>query len=264
MNFNDQTIWITGASSGIGKALALQFNKNGANVILSSRNEEALQKVRESCKYPEKAKVLPLDLANSATFNKKAAEAVGLFGKLDMLVNNGGISQRSYAKDTQLEVDRRLFEVNYFGTIGLTKAVLPYFLKQKSGHFVVVSSVMGKIGTPLRTAYAASKHALHGFFDSLRAELDADGIAVTLLLPGYVRTDVSKNALTGDGSKFEKMDTATANGLDPDDFAKKALRAIAARKHEVIIAGPRESGAVFLKRFFPKILANVVKKVNVT
>ena len=264
MKLKDKTIWITGASSGIGKALALAFSEIGSNVIISSRNEEELKKVKAESKDPEKLKILPLDLVDFDSFEKKTKTALSLFNGLDILINNGGISQRSLAADTALEVDKKLFDVNYFGTIGLTKAVLPYFIKNEKGQIVVISSIMGKLGTPLRSAYAGSKHALHGFFDSLRAELYNKNIAVTLICPGYVNTNVSKNALTGDGSKFNKMDEATSKGLDPNDFAQKAIQAIAAKKHEVVISGPRERAAVYLKRFYPKFLAKMIRKVNVT
>ncbi len=264
MKLKDKTIWVTGASSGIGKALSLAFSDQGANVIISSRNEPELEKVKSLCKNPDRVKILVLDLTDYNSFTKKAELAAGFFNGIDILINNGGVSQRSYAIDTKLEVDQKIFDVNYFGTIGLTKAVLPFFIKQGTGYFVVISSIMGKLGTPLRSAYAGSKHALHGFFDSLRAELFNKNIGVTIICPGYVNTNVSKNALTGDGSKFNKMDGATEKGLDPDDFAQKAIKAIKAEKREVIIAGTRESTAVFLKRFFPGILAKVIRKVNVT
>ena len=264
MNFTNKTVWITGASSGIGKGLALAFANNGANVILSARNEKNLNKVKSACKNYEKVKVLPLDLADFSAFAEKAKIANNFFNGIDILVNNGGISQRSYAKDTDLKVDQQIFDINYFGTIALTKTVLPYFITKKSGQIVVISSIMGKLGTPLRSAYAASKHALHGFFDSLRAELYKDHIAVTIICPGYVNTNISKNALTADGNRFDEMDKLTANGLSTEEFANKALKVIYKQKQEVIIAGTKETAAVYLKRFFPSILAKVVRKVNVT
>ena len=264
MGFQNKTIWITGASSGIGKGLALAFADKGANVILSARNEQKLNEVRSACKDPKKVQILPLDLTDFSSFEEKAKIAFKSFNGIDILVNNGGISQRSYATETELKVDQQIFEVNYFGTIALTKIVLPYFISRKGGQIVVISSIMGKLGTPLRSAYAASKHALHGFFDSLRAELYHDNIKVTIICPGYVSTNVSKNALTADGSKFDEMDEATANGLTPEEFANKALKAIEKQKREVIISGAKEKAAVYLKRFFPSVLANVIRKVNVT
>jgi len=264
MNFNNKTVWITGASSGIGKGLALAFSNSGANIIISSRNETKLNEVKLACKYPDKVKILPLDLAEFSTFQEKVKTAKSIFNGIDILVNNGGISQRSYAVDTELKVDHKIFEVNYFGTIALTKAVLPHFISKKSGQIVVISSIMGKLGTPLRSAYAASKHALHGFFDSLRAELYHDNIKVTIICPGYVNTNVSKNALTADGSKHNLDDAGNANGMSANAFASKALKVISKEKQEVIIAGTKETMAVYLKRFFPSILAKVVRKVNVT
>ena len=264
MFYKNKTIWITGASSGIGKALALAFSKEGANIILSARNEQKLNEVKEQCTNPDKVKILPLDLTDFSSFNEKVISAIQFFNGIDILVNNGGVSQRSLATETQFKVDQQIFEVNYFGTIGLTKELLPHFIKKQNGQIVVISSIMGKLGTPLRSAYAASKHALHGFFDSLRAEIFNKNIDVTIICPGYVITDVSKNALTGDGSKFNKMDEATAKGLQPEELAKKALNAISKKKQEVIIAGSKETAAIYLKRFFPKLLSKIVRKVNVT
>jgi len=166
MNLKDKIIWITGASSGIGAALAKQYSELGTQLILSARNMDGLESVRRSCLYPDSIKILELDLANTADLSNKVAVAIGLFGRIDILINNAGISQRSLVTDTLLEVDRRIFEVNYFGTIALTKALIPHFKENKNGQFAVISSVVGKIGTPLRSSYSASKHALHGFYDS--------------------------------------------------------------------------------------------------
>jgi len=264
MNFNNKTIWITGASSGIGKGLALELSNYDVNIILSSRNEEKLKEVKAACKNPDRVKVLPLDLVDFSLFDEKVKTAISFFGGIDILINNGGISQRSYAIKTDLKVDQQIFDINYFGTIALTKALLPHFINKKSGQVVVISSVMGKLGTPLRTAYAASKHALHGFFDSLRAELYHDKIAVTLICPGYVNTNVSLNALSADGSKYNKDDQGNINGMTPNVFAKKAIKVIYKQKQEVVIGGLKEVMAVYLKRFFPSLLSKIIRKVNVT
>ena len=198
------------------------------------------------------------------TLEAKTNEAIQAFGTVDILVNNGGISQRSLAAETSLDVDKRIMNINYLGTVALTKYLIPYFQSQKSGHFVVTTSIVGKIGTPLRSSYAASKHALHGFFDSLRAELFNDHIAVTLICPGFVKTNISLNALTGDGSPQEKMDTATNNGIEPTRFAKLMVRAITKKKEEVYIAGAKEKLGVYVKRFFPKVLSIMIRKLSVT
>ena len=264
MSFTDKIIWITGASSGIGKALALELSIQNAKLILSSRKKADLELVKNECKNSDTIKIITLDLEDYTNLQVKTDEAIAAFGKIDVLVNNGGISQRSFVKDTGIAVDKRIMDINYLGTVGLTKSILPHFIQNKNGHFAVTTSIVGKIGTPLRSSYAASKHALHGFFDSLRAEHHKDNIAVTLICPGFVNTNVSKNALTGDGTPQEKMDTATANGIQPERFAKLMAKAIEKKKEEVYIAGAKEKLAVYVKRFFPEILSIMIRKLSVT
>ena len=264
MKFSNKVVWITGASSGIGKALAIELSKQNASLILSSRKIAALELVKQACAEPSKVKILALDLEDSKTLHQKATAAIALFGVVDILVNNGGVSQRSFAKDTEFSVDKRIMDINYLGTITLTKALLLHFITKKSGHFVTTTSIVGKIGTPLRSSYAASKHALHGFFDSLRAEVYEDQISVTLVCPGFVTTNVSKNALTGDGSPQQTMDKATQNGITPAHFAKLMAKAIQQKKEEVYIAGFKEKLAVFVKRLYPKLLSKMIRKLSVT
>lgn len=264
MDLKNKIIWITGASSGIGEALAIELSKLDTKLILSSRNEVTLNKVKNECENSENIIVLPIDLEKYDDFDKTVTTAIAFFGKIDILINNGGISQRSYAIDTNIDVDKRIMDINYMGTVALSKAILPHFIANNSGHFVITTSVVGKVATPLRSTYSASKHALHGFFDSLRAEVHKHNIDVTLVLPGYVQTDVSMNALTGDGTKQDTMDTTTKNGIPSDVFAKKMIKAIKKRKKEVVIGGFKETGSVYLKRFFPSIAATLVRKVNVT
>jgi len=264
MGFQDKVVWITGASSGIGKALALELSQRGALLIISARKENALNEVKAACQSPEKVKVLPLDLGQYDNFNQTAKEAIAWSGRIDILVNNGGISQRAFANDTSIDVDKRIMDINYTGTVALTKAVLPHFIEKKQGHVVVTTSIVGKIGTPLRSTYAASKHALHGFFDSLRAEVYKDNIDVTLICPGYVTTNVSMNALTGDGTAQQTMDKATANGIKPQRFAKLMAKAIAKKKQEAYIAGAKEKLGVYVKRWIPKVYSVMVRKLSVT
>lgn len=264
MSFKNQVIWITGASSGIGKSLAVAYSKQDVKLILSSRNQEALNDVKAQCKNPSEVKILPLDLEDYTNLQSKVTEALSYFGKIDVLVNNGGVSQRSLAKDTSIAVDKKLMDVNYLGTVALTKALLPHFIENQSGHFVVTTSIVGKVATPMRSTYSASKHALHGFFDALRAEHFNDNISVTLVCPGFVTTNVSKNALIGDGSKQGTMDTATANGIHPDRFAKLMLKAIKKKKQEVYLGGFKERLGVFGKRFFPKLASLMIRKLSVT
>lgn len=264
-SLNNKVIWITGASSGIGEALAYGLAKNGARLILSSRRKEELERVKGNCSasVQPNIRVLPLDLSQASTLQLSTEAAVQLFGHVDILINNGGISQRSLAKDTKIEVDREVMEIDYFGTVALTKYLLPHFLKRKSGHFVVTSSVMGIIGTPYRSGYSAAKHALHGFFDSLRAEVWKEKVLVTLVCPGWIRTNVTLNALTGDGSKLNQMDKTTEHGLSSAYCAKKVIEAIEKKKEEVYIGGTKEVFAVYTKRFFPMLFSRIVRKAKV-
>lgn len=264
MSFSNKVVWITGASSGIGKALAIELSQQNAKLILSSRKKESLELVKNECKNANEVKIIPLDLEDYTNLQPKVDEAIACFGNIDILVNNGGISQRSLVKDTEIAVDKRLMDINYLGTVALTKAVLPHFIKNKNGQYVVTTSIVGKIGTPLRSSYAASKHALHGFFDSLRAENYQNNIVVTLVCPGFVNTNVSKNALTGNGTPQDKMDNATANGIQPERFAKLMVKAIKNKKEEVYIAGAKEKLAVYAKRFYPKFLSVMLRKLSVT
>lgn len=254
-------IWITGASSGIGEALAYELARRGARLVLSARNASRLEAVRDRCATGGRHEIVPIDLADHASI-VTAAERTLSGGAVDVLVHNGGISQRSLVKDTSIEVDRRIMETNYFGTVALTKAVLPSFLERRAGHFVVVTSLVGKIGTPLRSTYAASKHALHGFFDSLRAEVSQNGIKVSLVCPGFVATDISRNALTGDGSPQGTMDKATERGISAEECAKAIARVIEKNESEALIGGKEVLG-VYAKRFAPKVFEKLLERAKV-
>ena len=260
--FADKVIWITGASSGIGEALAYELSKIKCKLIISSRSEVALIKVKANCMYAENVRVLALDLSEHSMLPKITEVAIQLFGRVDILVNNAGISQRSYIIDTKFEVFKKLIDINYLGTVALSKAILPHFIANKRGHYVVVSSLMGKFGSPLRGGYCGAKHALHGFFDVMRMEHQKDGVDVTLVCPGFVRTNIAINALIGDGSLKKINDPGTANGMLPDLFARKTLNAIADKKYEVYIGG-KEIKGIYLKRFFPKLLHKIVLRSQV-
>ncbi|HUH46068.1 MAG TPA: SDR family oxidoreductase [Arenibacter sp.] len=259
---NSKVIWITGASSGLGEALAYELAHKGHKLIISSRKQTELERVRNNCPDNGDIAVLPLDLVAFDTMPQKVIAAIALHGPIDILINNAGISQRSLILETDMGVYQKLMDVNYLGTIALTKAVLPYFIARKKGHFVTVTSLMGKFGSPYRSGYCAAKHALHGFFDVLRMEHAKDNVAVTLVCPGFVDTNVAKNALTADGSPQAQNDAATENGLSPRIFAKKMVKAIAHQKFEVYI-GKKEIMGVYLKRFFPKLLHRIVLKSKV-
>ncbi len=263
--FNQKRVWVTGASSGIGEALVYALAPRGAYIILSSRNEEALQRVATEAGRRGATQLLvqPLDLALHDSLPGVVELVLARVGKVDIVIHCGGISQRSLAVKTALSVDKRLMEVNYFGTVALTKALLPSMLMHQLGHIVVVSSLTGKFGTPMRSGYAASKHALHGFFDSLRAELAHTPLRITLACPGFVRTQVSIHALTEDGRPQGTMDEATEKGISPEKAARKILRAIEKGKEEIWFGGKEVLG-VYLKRFFPAYFSKLIAKAKVT
>ncbi len=261
MRFAQQVIWITGASSGIGAALATAFAREGARLILSSRRPQELEQIRQSCEEPDQHIVLPLDLARSDTFPAAVAEATARCGSIDILINNAGVSQRGPAMETTEEVERSLMEVNYFGPVALSKAVLPAMRLRRSGHIVVVSSVMGFVGTPGRSTYAAAKHALHGYFDSLRSEVWRDHIAVTIACPGYVRTAVAQNALGPQGRKPGETSAPQPRGIPSARCAAAIVNAVARRREEVYIGG-REVLGIYLKRFAPALFSSLVRNMK--
>ncbi len=260
---DNKIIWITGASSGIGEALAYKFSRENSFLILSSRNEESLKKVKEKCQHPDKIKILALDLENLESLPQKAEEAIQLFGKIDVLINNGGISQRSLALETQLETEQKLMTIDFWGTVVLSKSILPKMIESGGGQIVVVTSLVGKFGTRFRSSYSAAKHALHGYFDSLRNEVWDKNISVTLICPGFIKTNVSVNALVGDGKNQGTMDNAQAKGMSADIFAEKMYNAILHKKQEVYIGG-KEIFGVTIKRFFPKFFSKMMRKQKVT
>ncbi|MFD2531249.1 SDR family oxidoreductase [Gracilimonas halophila] len=265
MNYQGKTIWITGASSGIGEAFARAFHKEGANLILSSRREDTLLEVKESLgNDTSTVKIVTLDLTDTESFPIKAKEAISAFGQIDVLINNGGVSQRSTVLESEMSTYRRLMEVNYFGSVGLTKEVLPHMVERGAGHIIVTSSVAGKIGTKFRSGYSASKHAVQGFFNSLRQEMYEHNVAVTLLCPGFIKTNISKNALTGDGSKFNKMGDAHSKAMTADEMVQKVMPKIKAQKEEIYVTGIKESLALWVQRFSPTLLNKILKNQKVT
>ncbi len=259
---NNKIVWVTGASSGIGEALAYALNAKGCKLIISARRKEELEKVKSQCTTPESVAILPLDLNDHENMALHTKKAISFFGKIDILVNNAGISQRSLIKDTNFEVYKKLMDINYLGTIALTKAILPYFIEQKNGHFATITSLMGKFGSPYRSGYCGAKHALHGFFDVLRMEHEKDNINVTLICPGFIQTNVAKNALNAKGDKQDEEDEATKNGILPSVLASKIITALEKNKFEIYV-GRKEIFAIYIKRLFPKLLHKIVLKSKV-
>ena len=261
-SFKNKIVWITGASSGIGKEAATQLHAQGAKLILSARKVDDLNALKDKLGGGDDVLVLPIDLTKPDTFAEAVTQVYNTFGKVDLLFNNAGISQRSYVIDTDISVDRKLMEINYFGTVGLTKQVLPRMLKDGGGHFAVVTSVVGKFGFGVRSAYAASKHALHGFFESLNIELNKQGIEVTLIAPGPIQTNISFNALDGSGNPTGEMDEMQEKGMPVDVAVKKMLNAIANKKKEIIIGGFKERLGVKLKAYLPGLFFKMASNQN--
>ncbi len=257
--FKDKVIWITGASSGIGEALALELAKGEARLIISARREDELKRVAALTKLPDlDLMILPFDLNDTSKATALTANIINKFGRIDILVNNGGMSQRSEMEKTSIEIDRELMEVNYFSAVNLTRAVLPYMKRQKSGNIIVISSVAGKFGFYLRSGYSAAKHALHGFFDSFRLETEKDGIKTLIVCPGKINTNISLNAVTDKG-KHGKMDVSHANAMSAGECANIILKAIQNNQEEILIGG-KELTAVKIKRFFPKWFGKIIRK----
>lgn len=259
---SNKVVWITGASSGIGEAMAVQAAAQGAKLILSSRRAAELERVRALCAQPQNVAILPLDLtAFDAVEAGKRAEI--FFGPVDILVNNAGISQRSTVLETSMEVYRRILELDFFAPVALTKAVLPGMVARGGGHVVVISSVVGYVGTPLRSGYAAAKHALHGFYDAARVELWKQNVQFTVACPGYVKTNVSINAISADGGTHGKMDEGQARGMSAESCAKKVWQAVEQDREEILI-GSKEALFVRLKRYAPALMSYAIKRAKVT
>lgn len=255
-----RVVWITGASSGIGEALARACAAKGANVVLSARRADRLQEVVSGLADPDAHMVLPLDVTATHTHAAAFARILDRYGHLDTLICNAGIGQRASVRETDLEAERHIMEVNFFGQLSLIRATIEHLVSRPAGHIVGVSSVMGKLATPRRATYAASKHALNGYFDALRAELYDTPVDVSLLCPGYVKTEISEQALLPDGSRHGAMDAQHEKAMLPDVFARHAVRAMERRRPEVYIGGP-ETWGVPLQRFFPGLVRWLLPRV---
>lgn len=263
--FQNRVIWITGASSGIGKALACACAKiEGVRLIISARRADKLQEIADACKaMGAQCAVLPVDLEQTDTLREKVHEAIAIYGKIDIVVNNGGISQRSLAIETPIENDRKIMEIDYFSSIIITKELLPHMIQNGFGHIVVTSSISGCFGFPQRSAYCAAKHALYGFYEALDIENRKNNIAVTIVSPGRIQTDISLSALTKDGTPHGAMDPGQANGLDVDVCAQRILSGVARQKHELLV-GKKELLMVHIYRKLPSLFHYIANKINPT
>ncbi|MFK7843572.1 MAG: SDR family NAD(P)-dependent oxidoreductase [Sphingorhabdus sp.] len=250
MEFKDKIIWITGASSGIGEALAIAFAAQGAHIILSGRRTEALEQVAAGIETD--SLILPFETTDYDALPAKIEEALGWKGKVDILVNNAGISQRSLALDTHPDVHHKIINIDLLAPIWLTQLLLPHMIKAGGGHIIGISSVAGRVGVPLRTAYCAAKHGLIGYMDALRAESEAmHNIHVTNILPGAIRTDVSRNALDKYGDRRGKSDAVIDNGIEPAECARQILEAVANKVPELLIAEGVEEQIALLRQSDP-------------
>lgn len=257
-------IWITGASSGIGEALAVGFARKGARLVLSARRESQLQRVKARCVGADLSNdqvlVLPLDVTDWAALPGAVQTVLDHFGQIDVLINNAGMSQRSLCKETDMAVYQKLMDVDVMGQIAVTKAVLPHMLGRGAGHIAVTASVAGKVGVPQRTGYCAAKHAVMGFFDALRAEVEDSGVHVSTIVPGFIKTDVSRNALSGDGTPFGEEDDDIAGGMDVNKCADVIIKGLEARKREIPVGKGKEMAALWIKRIAPEMLFKITKR----
>lgn len=264
ISFKSRLVLITGATSGIGKAITLQLAKEGANLIIADRNKEELEKTKEEClKYTSFCETITFDLSDPNQVSQAASTIINKFGPIYLLINNGGISQRSLAHETPIEIDRKIMEIDFFSYIILSKAFIPSMIEQKEGYIAVTSSLSGKFGFHLRSSYAAAKHALQGYFETLRMELKQHGISVTIAYPGSINTNISVNAIEKDGKQHGIMDPAQSKGMSAETCAKHYIKAIKKGRAEVLIGG-KEFIMFHLKRFFPRVFFRLIGKIKAT
>ena len=262
MNYKNKVFWLTGASSGIGEALVYELLDRGANVIASSNNSDELTEVRKRCEARKHVLHTAIfDLAEMSNINAIVKEQLEKHGRIDVLINLGGISQRARIIETPLWIDRKIMEINYFGTIALSKAVLPYMVRARSGHIMATSSISGRFGFPLRSAYSASKQALHGFFETLHIEHRDDNVKASVIIPGRVRTKISYHALTASGKEHGKMDAGLAGGISPEKAVKVILKGLEKNKREIPVGG-KELFMLYIRKFFPSIFFNIAGKIK--
>ena len=262
-SLEQKVVWITGASSGLGKALAQECALQGAHVILSARRFEELENVRVGLLHPDQHLSIAMDITDEAQIRHAYDQVIAQKGRIDWLIDNAGLSQRALIADTSMQTERAIMEIDYFSQVFLTKTVLPTFLKQKSGRIVFVSSVAGLLGTQYRASYSAAKAAIHMWANSLRAEVAPQGIDVSVIFPGFVKTNVSINALNGSGQAQGYDNDATANGLEADEFAKQSVKALMHGEEYIVVGGAKEKLGVLVSRLSPQTLYKMIRKMKV-
>ncbi|MGD9992844.1 MAG: SDR family NAD(P)-dependent oxidoreductase [Salinivirgaceae bacterium] len=262
MNFKGKTFWITGAASGMGKSVSIALSKYQTTLILSDRDAEGLQETARAVEQNgSTARIEPLDMSNTPAIFETAQKVLGDGLKIDGLYQFAGISQRSRVTETPMDNDRKIMEINFFGVVALTKALLPHMIENGGGQLAAASSLVGKFGFPYRSAYSASKHALHGFFETILAENYKHNIRVSMLIGGRIQTNISKFAINKDGSEYGKMDAGQANGISPEKAAQQILKGLKKEKREIPV-GAGELIILKIKRFFPGWHAKIVRKLN--
>jgi short-subunit dehydrogenase len=262
--FNGKVVWVTGASSGIGESLVYEFVRRGAQVIASSKDLPGLERVKAACAgKSDFVQCVPFDLSETSGIGSIVDNQLKITGKIDFLINIGGISQRASIEETPLWLDRKIFEINYFGTIAFTKAILPYMIRQKSGHILATSSISGRFGFPLRSAYSASKQALHGFIETLYLENKKNNINASVIIPGRVRTSISFHALNAEGKEHGKMDDGLANGISPEKAARMIINGIVRNKREILV-GSSEMIMLHIRRYCPWLFFRIADKIKST
>jgi NADP-dependent 3-hydroxy acid dehydrogenase YdfG len=264
--YQDKVVWVTGASSGFGFELARAFAKEGAQLVVSARREKNLKELERLLGHKRVA-VVPLDITDEGSIAASVEKVLEKFERVDVLFNNAGLSQRSLAQETELKVYRQLMDTNFFGAVALTQALLPTFIKQRFGHIAVTSSVVGKFGAPLRSGYSAAKHALHGYFDSLRFEVAQFHIKVTIVVLGSVKTEISLVALKGDGKPYDQMDLMQTQAPTAQDLMGDVIDGLIAGKRELIVGkGLEIAGLEILRqdpdKFFEMALAISRKQIS--
>ena len=257
------TVWITGASSGIGAACACRYAAEGARLILTSSSAERLDEVAGKCRASgaEDVIVLPYDLSCLNDIDSLVKKAWGAFGGIDIVMLNAGISQRTNIEDTSMEMIRKIMEINYFAPVAIAKALLHKMIGRGGGRIAVTTSIAGRFGFPLRCGYSSSKFALYGFFETMQAEYHKDGIKVTLVCPGRVSTNISRYALDKGGKPHGIMDPGQASGMSAESAAEIIVDAVRKGRREVLV-GRHELLMVYIKRFFPGLCALLSRKIN--
>ena len=257
------SVWITGASSGIGEACAYRYAAQGARLILTSSSAERLEKVAEKCRAAGATQVvvLPYDFSSNDDIEVLVQSAWDATEGIDIVMLNAGISQRTNVEDTSMEMVRKIMEVNYFAPVAIAKDLLPRMLSAGGGKIAVTTSIAGRFGFPLRCGYSSSKFALYGFFETLQAEYYDAGIRVTIVCPGRVQTNISRYALDKGGKPHGVMDPGQADGMTAEAAARVITRAIAKEKKEVLV-GRKELLMVYIKRFFPGLCAMLARKIK--